>query len=442
MLIGSAADLMNPIIAIVGRPNVGKSRLFNRLVGRRRAIVADVPGVTRDRHYAPGEWAGREFIAVDTGGLDLDPAADLEREISKQSLRAVEEADVVVCVFDGQRDPTSDDREVVEKLRGISKPVIYAVNKIDEASHEALLASYHELGASPIFACSAEHGRGVDDILEEAIKHFPEEPAGEADVGKGLRVAVVGRPNVGKSTLINRLAGEERVVAHETPGTTRDAIDVEIDFEGKSFVFVDTAGVKRRWGIADRLEKFTAMRSLKTVDRADIVLQLIDGSEGLTKQDLHLAGFVREEGKGLLLLVNKWDLMGAKWEEYEKRLRRGMGELHEIPALPISASTGHNCLRIFQAIGKMQKALSATITTSKLNRIVEDALAGHHLPDHRGKQVRVYYATQVGTNPPTFALFSNFPAAVPYTYRRYLIRRIQEAIGAEGVPVRVVCRRK
>ncbi|HPQ81763.1 MAG TPA: ribosome biogenesis GTPase Der [bacterium] len=349
---------MHPIIAIVGRPNVGKSRLFNRLVGRRRAIVADVAGVTRDRHYAPGEWAGREFIAVDTGGLDLDPAADLEREISRQSLRAVEEADVVVCVFDGRSDPTSEDREIVSKLRGISKPVVFAVNKIDEGGHEELAHAYHELGASPLVACSAEHGRGVDDLLDEAAKNFPPEAESAAEEGAGLRVAVVGRPNVGKSTLINRLAGQERVVAHESPGTTRDAIDVGIEFDGRSYVFVDTAGVKRRWGVADRLEKFTSMRSLRTIDRADIVLQLIDGAEGLTKQDLHLTGFVREQGKGLLLLVNKWDMLDADWEEYGKRMRRGMGELEGIPAFPISAATGQNCMKVFAGIDRLDSALA------------------------------------------------------------------------------------
>ncbi|MFH0800218.1 MAG: ribosome biogenesis GTPase Der [Pseudomonadota bacterium] len=441
---------MHPILAIVGRPNVGKSRLFNRIVGQRRAIVADVPGVTRDRHYAEAEWAGREFVAVDTGGLDLDPAADLEREISKQSLKAIEEADVVVCLFDGQNDPTADDREVVAALRRISKPVIYAINKIDEASHEGLVHSYHELGATPVVAVSAEHGRGVDDLLDEVIRRFPPESAGVEDE-QGIFVAVVGRPNVGKSTLINRLVGEERVVANEMPGATRDAINVEIDFEGKKYIFIDTAGIKRRWGVAERLEKFTAMRSLRTIDRAKIVLQLIDGSEGLTKQDLHLTGFVREAGRGLILLVNKWDLMSGRgrtsdeqpeWEEYEKRLRKGMGELHDIPAFPISASTGQNCLRIFKGIDQLEKCMGTKIATSVLNRVLEKALAEHHMPVHRGKQVRIYYATQVATHPPTFALFSNLPAAVPYTYRRYLIRRLQDELGMEGVPVRVVCRKK
>lgn len=436
---------MHPIVAIVGRPNVGKSRLFNRLIGSRRAIVADTPGVTRDRHYAPAEWAGRGFIAVDTGGLDLDPAADLEREISKQSLRAIEEADVVVCVFDGQNDPTSADREVVEKLRAISKPVLFAVNKIDEELHEDLANLYYELGAHPIIAVSAEHGRGVDELLEEVVRHFPKEKTDKEEKTKGLHIAVVGRPNVGKSTLINRLAGEERVVAHEMPGTTRDSIDVEIDFGGKKYILIDTAGVKRRMGVAEPLEKFTAMRSLKTIDRAGLVLQLIDGAAGLTKQDLHLTGFIADEGKGLIFLVNKWDILkksDAEWEEYEKRLRRGMGELADIPIFPISAATGFNCLNIFKGVDRLNRALGKKIPTSELNRILEKALDEHHLPVYRGKHVRIYYITQTGTYPPTFALFANYPSAVPYTYRRYLTKRLQSAIGMVGLPVKIVCRKK
>lgn len=433
---------MHPLVAIVGRPNVGKSRLFNRLIGRRKAIVADTPGVTRDRHYAPAEWAGREFVVVDTGGLDLNPTADLEREISKQSLRAIEEADVIACLFDGQNDPAREDREVVSKLRSINKPVVFVVNKIDEGTHEGRLHAYHELGAHPLIGVSAEHGRGIDDLLEEIVRFFPPKKDVATKEHVGSRVAVIGRPNVGKSTLINRLSGDERVIAHEMPGTTRDAIDVEIDFEGKSYIFIDTAGVKRRMGVAKPLEKLTAIRSLKTIDRADVVLQLIDGVEGLTKQDLHLTGFVREEGKGLILLVNKWDLLNAPWKEYEKRLCRGMGDLHDVPVLAISASTGYNCLQIFRYVHKIEEGLSARISTSKLNHIIETLLEQHHLPDHKGKQVRIYYATQIGTHPPTFALFSNFPAAVPYTYRRYLIRRIGQEIGVEGIPVRLVCRRK
>jgi GTP-binding protein len=432
---------MKPIVAIVGRANVGKSRLFNRIVGQRRAIVADEPGVTRDRHYADADWRGREFIVVDTGGLELDPNADLEGAISSQSLSAIEEADAVICIFDGQRDPTPDDFDVIEMLRKAKKPVIFAVNKIDVEGHESMLATYYEAGVGDLMAVSAEHGRGVDDLLEELIKHIPEAAAQE-DAERKNPIAVVGRPNVGKSTLVNRLVGEERVVVHEKAGTTRDAIDVEIEYDGRTHTFIDTAGVKRRWGIAERLEKFTAMRSLRTIDRSHVVLQLIDGREGITKQDLHLTGFVLEEGKGLVLLVNKWDLVERDWEEYREDLKHALGQMGDIPILPVSAKTGHGCLRIFEELARIEQALATRVPTSELNRLVEDALLRHHIPSHKGKEVTIKYATQTGINPPTFALFSNFPAAVPYTYRRYLIKRIKDAIGAAGAPVKLICKRK
>jgi len=411
------------------------------MVGRRKAIVADVSGVTRDRHYAEADWYGREYICIDTGGLDLDPNVDLEGYITKQSLMAVGEADVIICLFDGQLDPTPIDREVVEELRKVNKPLIFAVNKVDEPGQDHKLVPYYEFGVEKIIAVSAEHGIGVDDLLDEAISHFPPEEDVELE-SSDITVAVIGRPNVGKSTLINRLAGEERVVSHEKAGTTRDAIDVEIDFEGKKYLFIDTAGVKRKWSVSERLEKFTAMRSLRTIDRAEIILQLIDGAEGLTKQDLSLAGFIREQGKGSILIVNKWDLMEADWEEYERRLRKGIGDLHEIPILCISATTGQNCLKVLSGIEMLYEALGKEIPTSELNRIMEMALENHHLPVYRGKQVKINYATQIDTYPPTIALFSNYPAAVPYTYRKYLMRKIMEALGVKGIPVKIVCKRK
>lgn len=432
---------MKPIVAIVGRANVGKSRLFNRLVGQRRAIVADEPGVTRDRHYADADWNGREYIAVDTGGLELDPAADLEHAISEQSMSAIAQADAVICIFDGQNEPTPEDLDVIAMLRKVGKPVAFAVNKIDVDAHEAMLAPYYGAGLAEVFPVSAEHGRGVDEVLEAIFRELPESAAEEAPE-RPNPIAVVGRPNVGKSTLINRLAGEERVVVHEKAGTTRDAIDVEIEFDGRVHTLIDTAGVKRRWGVSERLEKFTAMRSLRTIDRSDIVLQLIDGREGITRQDLHLTGFVLEEGKGLILLVNKWDLVERDWDEYREGLRHQLGQMAYVPALPISAKSGYGCLKIFDELGRMEEALGATITTSQLNRLVQEALERHHMPTFKGNQVKINYATQTGTKPPTISLFSNYPAAVPYTYRRYLINRIRDAIGARGAPVRVVCRKK
>lgn len=430
---------MHPIVAIVGRPNVGKSRLFNRMVGRRRAIVHDMPGVTRDRHYAQGEWCGREFLAVDTGGLELEPSADLEKSVTDQSLMAIEEADVIVCVFDSSEEPGVAEQEVVEMLRKSSKPVVYAVNKVDDAVHESRLNPYYEFGVVPIFAVSAEHGRGVDDMLDEVVKLLPE-PMSIPEKREGTTIAVVGRPNVGKSTIINRFAGEERVVAHEVAGTTRDSIDVEIEFDGKKYIFIDTAGVKKHYMVSERVEKFTAMRSLRTVDRADIVCQLIDGAEGLTKQDMHLTSFILEEGKGVVYLVNKWDLLGSDWEEYEKRLRKGLGDMHDISILPISALTGMNCLKVFSRIEELSVALGKRLSTSELNRVLERAIEEHHLPVYRNKQVKIYYASQVDTFPPTFLLYTNYPEAMPAAYRKYLKRRFQEALGVKGLPVRIVCK--
>lgn len=433
---------MHPILAIVGRANVGKSRLFNRIVGKTSAIVADTPGITRDRHFAPADWAGREFIVVDTGGIDLFPSLNLEQKITKQSLKAIEESDVVVCLFDGQSPPTPADRDIVEKLRTISKPVIFTVNKIDESGHEDRVSDFLALGLKKVFAISSEHGRNVDDLLTEAVGLFPSGKSEKRRTEKSLFIAVVGRPNVGKSTLVNRMAGENRVIVHETPGTTRDAIDVEITFGGKNYTFIDTAGVKKSWGVAERVEKFTAMRSLRTIDRADIVLLLIDGAEGFTRQDLNLAGFIQGEGKGLILLVNKWDIVKVKWDEYERQLKTKAGELRDVHVFPISAATGFGCLKIFSAIDRLDKILGKKIPTSKLNVMIQKALAEHHLPVYRGRQVRIYYATQTGVYPPAFAFFSNYPAAVPYAYRRYLVGCIKKAFSIGGVPVKIVCRKK
>jgi len=433
---------MKPLVAIVGRANVGKSRLFNRLVGHTKAIVHDRPGVTRDRHYGPGEWLGNEFIAIDTGGMELDPAADLEKHVTRQSMQAIDEADVVVCLLDGQNQPTAEDREIVQAMRKASKPVVWAVNKIDGPSNEDALHDFISLGVDPVVMISAEHGRGVDDLLDIVISHFPDRAKLESAERSGLRISVVGRPNVGKSTLVNRLAGSDRVVAHEMPGTTRDAIDVEIEYEGKDYVFVDTAGVKRRWKSSERLEKFTSMRSLRSVERSQIVCLLIDGSEGLTRQDMALASFVREEGKGVVMVVNKWDLVQEDWNNYEAELRSTLGELKQVPIICISASTGYHCLKVFEAVNKINKLLERKLTTSEVNRVIERSLAEHHMPVYRGKEVKIYYATQTGTYPPTFTLFANFPSAIPESYRRYLMHRFQEALGSTEVPVRLTMRKR
>lgn len=433
---------MKPLVAIVGRANVGKSRLFNRLVGHSRAIVHDRPGVTRDRHYAPADWVGREFVAVDTGGLELLPDNGLGKRVTDQSMLAVSEADVVVCMFDGQSPPTAEDEDIVRKLRQLKKPVVWSLNKVDDPESMGTNTDFARLGLDRLIEISAEHGLGVDDLLDEVIAHFPDVAAiGSAEHG-GLRVSVVGRPNVGKSTLINRLAGSDRVVAHELPGTTRDAIDVEIEFEGKGYVFVDTAGIKRGWKRAERLEKFTQMRSLRTVERSQVVCQLIDATAGLTRHDQALASFILEEGKGLVLVANKWDLMNQEWGDYEERLRARMGELASVPIICISAATGYHCLKVFESINRLNRFLERRLPTSEVNRVMERSLEEHHLPVYRNREVRIYYATQTGIYPPTFTLFCNYPAAVPYSYRRYLMHSFQEALGSNEVPVKIICRKR
>ncbi|MFH1873950.1 MAG: ribosome biogenesis GTPase Der [Pseudomonadota bacterium] len=432
---------MKPIVAIVGRPNVGKSRLFNRLIGYRKAIVDDRPGVTRDRHYAVAEWAGREFIVVDTGGIDFAPEANIESKVTKQSLEAISQADVVLCLFDGRAEPTSHDRELARKLNETGKPIVFALNKIDTAGNEDQIYTYYELGLSSVVHCSAEHGRNVDAILEEVVKHFP--PVQEdIEKAKGLRVTVLGRPNVGKSTLINRLAGSERVVAHELAGTTRDAIDVDIEFDSQHYVFIDTAGLRKSFRVDEKVEKVSAMKSLRTIDRSDVVCFLLDAQEGITHQDLSLAGFVNNEGKGLVLLVNKWDLVDTPWDEYVEGVQNRLKELFHVPILAISAKTGANCLRIFNRIQHVHQMLNTKISTAELNKFVKRAVEGHHLPVCKGKQINIYYATQTGTRPPTFTLFSNYPAAVPYIYRRYLMNRLAEEFNLQEVPVRLIFRKK
>lgn len=433
---------MKPLVAIIGRANVGKSRLFNRIVGHTKAIVHDKPGITRDRHYSPADWIGREFIVVDTGGMEMAASEDLGRSVTNQTKIAVEEADVLICVFDGLNPPTPEDEDVVRAIRKSKKPIVWVVNKIDEPSAEYLSQEFARLGLEKIYAVSAEHGFGVDDVLDAVIAHFPDMEKREAAEHAGLRVSIVGKPNVGKSTLINRLAGSDRVVSHELPGTTRDAIDVEIEFEGKDYVFVDTAGVKRGWKSRDRLEKFTSIRSLRSVERSQIVCQLFDASVGISKHDLALTSFIADEGKGLILVVNKWDMVDEDWKIFEENLRGKLGAFGNIPIICISAATGYHCLKVFEAINRLNNFLSRKLATSKVNQVIEKSVSEHHLPAYRGRDVRIYYATQTGVYPPTFTLFSNYPAAIPYSYRRYLMHKFQEALGSDTVPVKIICRKR
>ncbi len=431
---------MKPVVAIIGRPNVGKSTLFNRLIGQRKALVNDFPGVTRDRHYAVADWCGHDFIAIDTGGLAPSTTKSLEACMRDQTLMAVDEADVVVCILDGREGPTHTDREIIELLRKSDKPVIYAVNKVNEASgkRDFNLSEFYELGLSDeLIPISSEHGIGVDDLLDEVIKYFPKTITNAPTHQRtNARIAVVGRPNVGKSTLINFLAGKQRVIAHETAGTTRDSIDVEIKMFGRDYVFVDTAGLKKKSSTIETLDKFSTIKTLRAIERANIVIMMIDASVGITHHDSSLIDYIYNEGRGIIVAVNKWDLAKNKEKEYEEYFNWKLLNLHRLPFLCISASTGENVRDLFKSVEGLRTSLSKKLSTSELNNFLEGVEESHNIPAYRGKTVKLFYATQVKTAPPTIVIFTNYPEGIPESYKRYIINKLQNLFG-EGVPIRL-----
>ncbi len=442
--------MSHPILAIVGRPNVGKSRLFNRLIGgSAKALVDDQPGVTRDRHYGVADWRGREFIVVDTGGLIPGAEDPLDKKVWGQAFLAIEEADFILCLMDGLEGPTAVDEVLVRELRKSNKPVFFCVNKIDEATHEKETFEFSRLGLKNLYPVSAEHGRGVSDLLEAIYGKLPPSPSVTLPAdrqpspiqGEGvLRVAIIGRPNVGKSTFINKLAGLERVVVHEEAGTTRDAIDVVIERGGKKLVLVDTAGIKKKSATKTRLEKFSAMKSLKAMDHSQLVCLLLDATQGVTHQDLQLAHTVWEAKKGLLFLVNKWDLMKASLKKYVEDVTPQFGELREAPLLVVSAKTGQNCEAIWDTLFTIQSAMEKRLSTSALNEWLEKILVSHPLPMYKGKNVKIFYGTQVGVEPPHFVFFTNYPQGVPVSYRRYLARQLLMAMGGLKIPLALTFR--
>jgi GTP-binding protein len=433
-----------PLVAIVGRPNVGKSTLFNRYAGRRRALVADVPGLTRDRLVEEVEVAGRRILLVDTAGLDPEADSGIEAAVQAQARAAIEEADAVLLVVDGQAGLLPQDAELARTLRRTHKPLAVAVNKLDHPSHAARLGEFHALGLAPLRAVSAEHGSGAFDLLEELVAALPEaEPA--APRGEVLRVALLGRPNAGKSSLLNRLLGAERVVVSEVPGTTRDAVDIRVEREGEAFVFVDTAGL-RRPGRRDRVgERGGALMAVRALEEADVALVLVDAAEGPTDQDARILSLVAERGRAGAVLLNKWDLVAAQGEAAARRVRseveRHLPGLAHFPVLPVSAKTGRGVEKLFPLIRGLGEAFRREIPTAELNRWLQEAVARHEpAMGQRGarkRPIKFFYATQTGTGPPTFTLFCTEPEAVQPAYRRFLENRLRERYGLEGVPVRL-----
>lgn len=437
---GPAAAL--PVIAIVGRPNVGKSTLFNRLVGRRAAIVHDTPGVTRDQNIVAASWNEREFLCVDTGGFDADQTTTgIEALVQRQSRLAIDEADVVVFVFDGRAGVNPVDHDAVDILRRAGRPVIYAVNKIDTPTHEPLVYEFARLGIEPLLPISAEHHRGLDALMDAVLAYVPPAPPLPSSGGGGeVRLALVGRPNVGKSSLLNRLAGAERAIVDPAPGTTRDPIDTSVTLDGRPYILVDTAGIRRRSRVTGGVERLTALRSLRTIERAEIVLLVLDAVEGLTDQDARIAAYALQRGRGLALVVNKWDLVAAAVPgapQWIATFRQKHPAFTTIPVVCVSAATGWKLEHIPPLVTAVERAFGATLGTRRLNQILRDAVEAQAPPSVRGRAPRFMYVTQVARRPPALAVFTSDPDRIRPTYVRYLQGRFTRAFGLCGTSIRL-----
>jgi GTPase len=436
-----------PLVAIIGRPNVGKSTLFNKILGTKTAIVDDVPGVTRDRNYADATYRGRAFRLVDTGGLEPSASDGMLALIRRQSELAIAEADMLIVLMDGRSGLTPPDYEVVKLLRGIAKPVFFAVNKIDTPKADPLVADFYRLGADTLYPLSAEHGIGVAELLDALYPLLP--ASDEASATAQLpRIAVVGRPNVGKSTLVNALLGEERVVVSDVPGTTRDPIDSLVTHGDRRYLFTDTAGIRRRGKIDRGIEGYSVMRSLRAIGRSDLAVLLLDGVEGVTEQDTKIAGAILKQGRACILFVNKWDLRAGEAEarqQYERALRRRFPFLTWAPVLYGSALTPESLRPFFPAINDVHAMFTKRIPTGALNSWLQELLVTHPLPVRKGKPSKITksaFITQVATKPPVFALFVGHPGDVTPAYLRYLENQLRDTYGFAGTPLRLLVRKK
>ncbi|KUK12691.1 MAG: GTPase Der [Moorella sp. 60_41] len=429
-----------PVVAIVGRPNVGKSTLFNRLVGGRVAIVENVPGVTRDRLYRDTDWRGREFTVVDTGGI-TDVPEGLEAEVRRHAEQAMAEAAVILFLVDARQGLTSDDLVIADILRRAERPVILVANKVEDFRDPSLLHEFYRLGLGDPFPISAAHGFNVGDLLDKVVELLPPE-AGEEE-RQGTRVAIVGRPNVGKSSLVNRLLGQERVIVSATPGTTRDAVDTYFEVAGKEYVLIDTAGIRRKSRIAESTELYSVQRAFRAIDRADVVLLVLDATEGATAQDKRIGGYAHGRGKAAIIVVNKWDLVvkdGTTSDAYGRALRQELSFMDYAPLLFVSALTGRRVREILPAVDEAVAQARRRISTAVLNVVVRESVLLTPPPTVKGRPVKIYYATQVDVQPPTFVFFASDPDAIHFSYRRYLENQLRRAFGFQGTPLKLIFR--
>lgn len=430
------------VIAIVGRPNVGKSTIFNRIAGERLSIVEDTPGVTRDRLYARCSWLTKEFRLIDTGGIQI-ANQPYQEEIKAQVEIAIEEADVILFVVSGKTGLTDDDKYIASMLQRSKKPVVLAVNKVDDDSRLANIYEFYALGVGDPIAVSGVHGIGIGDILDACINLFKEKDNKPKD--EGTRIAVIGEPNVGKSSLVNAILNENRSIVSNVQGTTRDAIDTPFKFDGKPYVIVDTAGIRKRGKVYESIEKYSVLRALSAIERADVVLFLIDAETGIREQDKHVAGYAEEAGKPVIIVVNKWDTVekdDKTMNTFIEKVRNEFAYLSYAPILFVSAKTRQRVMTILPVVDKVYENSNRRIATNVLNEVIADSQMITPAPARNGKRFRIYYATQVGTQPPTFMLSCNDPNLLHFTYRRFIENQLRESFDFEGTPIHLVVRKK
>ncbi len=436
--IGKKTSMIRPIVAIVGRPNAGKSTLLNRVVGKPLAIIEDIPGTTRDRNLADVTWQGVEFTLIDTGGLEIKPDTTIAQGIRAQIETAISDADVILDLVDVTDGLTRSDFEIADMLRRANKPVLLAVNKADNDRLEMEALEFYELGLGEPMAISTHHGRGVADLLDRTVELLPPPPPAEAET-EAVKVAIVGRPNVGKSMLLNTLVGDKRAIVDDIPGTTRDAVDTLFDFNGQNVLLIDTAGLRRRGRVKAGVERYSVIRTLRAIDRADIALLVLDATEAVTSQDTHIGGYIQQAAKGIVIIVNKWDLIENKdIAEWNKSIKNQFKFASYATILYTSAKSGQGVERIMPQVSQVYQERLKRLSTAKVNSVIQQAVASHNRPRIKNKQLKVFYATQAEVNPPTFVFFTNDARLIHFSYRRYLENKLREAFGFSGTPLRLV----
>ncbi|RAS79364.1 ribosome biogenesis GTPase Der [Priestia endophytica] len=435
--------MTKPVIAIVGRPNVGKSTIFNRIVGERVSIVEDVPGVTRDRIYSSAEWLNKDFNIIDTGGIELSDEPFMT-QIRQQAELAMDEADVIIFLTNGREGITAADEEVAKILYRTKTPVVLGVNKIDNPQMKELIYDFYSLGFGEPFPISGSHGLGLGDLLDEAARHFPKDEDEEYG-DEVIKFSLIGRPNVGKSSLVNAILGEERVIVSNIAGTTRDAIDSKLTKDDQEYVIIDTAGMRKKGKVYESTEKYSVLRALRAIERSDVVLVVLDGEEGIIEQDKRVAGYAHEAGKAIIIVVNKWDAVEKDektMKEFEEKVRDHFQFLSYAPIVFLSAKTKKRVHTLLPVVQTASENHAMRVQTNVLNDIIMDAVAMNPTPTHNGKRLKIFYATQVAVKPPSFVVFVNEPELMHFSYQRFLENKIREAFGFEGTPIRIFARQR